>query len=101
MKNTITLNNETIEELKTLYNNIDGESGKSCNDYNLDLVTESQFRILDIVKDIVFQNDVRYQLRKLLDEIDNEESKDDYEDMNVDLVTENTYKILDIVRKHV
>lgn len=101
MKNTITLTNETIEELKTLYNNIDGERDKSVNDYNLDLVTESQFRILDIVKEIVFQNDVRYHLRKLLDEIDREESKDDYEDMDVDLVTNNTYKILDIVRQHV
>lgn len=101
MKNQITLTNETIEELKTLYNNIDGERDKSVNDYNLDLVTESQFRILDIVKEIVFKDDVRYQLRKLLNEIDNEESKDEYEEMDIDLVVENTSKILDIVRRHV
>ena len=55
MKNPITLTPEIINELRTLFNNIDGESGKSCNDYNMDLVTESQFRILDLVKEIVFE----------------------------------------------
>ena len=54
MKNQITLTNETINELRTLLNNIDGERNKSCNDYNLDLVTESEFRILDLVREIVF-----------------------------------------------
>ena len=54
MKNQITLTNETINELRTLLNNIDGESNKSCNDYNMDLVTESEFRILDLVREIVF-----------------------------------------------
>ena len=99
MKNQITLTNETIEELKTLYNNIDRERGKSCDDYDLDLVTESQFKILDIVKNIVFQNDVRYQLRKLLDEIDNEESKE--EDCDTDEVINNLYQIRDLVRSFI
>ena len=54
MNNQITLTNETITTLRTLFNNIEGERGKSCNDYNLDLVTESQYRIFDIVKEVVF-----------------------------------------------
>ena len=99
MKNNVTLTNETFEELKKLVNNIEGERNKSCNDYNLDLVEDSHYRIYDIVREIVFQNDTRRTLRRLLNEIDEEKSKDDYEDMNVDLVTNNTYKILDIVRQ--
>lgn len=46
----ITLDNETVSLLKTLYNQIDGESGKSVSDYNLDLVIENQYKILDILK---------------------------------------------------
>lgn len=53
MKNQITLTNETITTLRTLFNNIEGERGKSCNDYNLDLVCESEMMILDIVKELV------------------------------------------------
>ena len=48
-----TLNNETFNELKKLINNIDSQRHKSVNDYDLDLVTESEFRILDIVRELV------------------------------------------------
>lgn len=50
----ITLTNETIFLLKTLYTQIDIEMGKPCNETNIDVVTENQYKILGTVKKIVF-----------------------------------------------
>lgn len=54
MKNQITLTKETIEELRTLYNQIDEESNKSCMECDIDKVTFNQYKILDTIKELIF-----------------------------------------------
>lgn len=49
-----TLTNETINELKKLFNEIDTESNKNCNDINIDTITFNQYKILDTIKELVF-----------------------------------------------
>lgn len=53
MNKQITLTNETINELKKLYNEIEIESNKNCNDCNIDVITFNQYKILDIVKELI------------------------------------------------
>jgi hypothetical protein len=55
MKKHITLTKETIETLKTLYNQIDEEMNKPCIECNIDIVTENQYKILDTIKELIFQ----------------------------------------------
>lgn len=53
MKNSITLTQETIEKLTKLYNEIDEENNKSCNESDIDKVTFNQYEILDTIKDLI------------------------------------------------
>ena len=59
MNKQITLTNETINELKKLYNEIDIESNKNCNDCNIDIITENQFKILDTIKELIFNTETK------------------------------------------
>ena len=51
----IILDEKTTFLLKTLYTQIDIEMSKSCNECNIDIVTENQYKILDTIKDIIFK----------------------------------------------
>ena len=53
----ITLDNETIFLLKTLYTQISIEMDKPCNECNIDIVTENQYKILDTIKGIIFKEE--------------------------------------------
>ena len=58
MKKQITLTKETIEELKTLYNQIDEEINKPCMECNIDTVTFNHYKILDIIRELIFDKEV-------------------------------------------
>lgn len=47
----------------------------------------------------ILKKDTLEQLKKLINEIDIEESKDNFDDIDIDIVTFNQYKIIDIVRE--
>lgn len=53
MNKQITLTNETINELKKLYNEIDVELDKPVKDCNIDTVTFNQYKILDTIKKLI------------------------------------------------
>lgn len=51
----ITLDNETVFLLKTLYTQISVEMSKPALECNIDIVTENQYKILDTIKDVIFE----------------------------------------------
>lgn len=67
MKNNITLTNDTINELKKLFNEIDEETNKPCMKCNIDTVTFNQYKILDTIKDLLFKEDKVDDTRKVID----------------------------------
>lgn len=53
----ITLDEKTVSRLKTLYTEIDKETSKPGDDCDIDIVTENQIQIYDIIKDIIFKKE--------------------------------------------
>ena len=53
MNNQIALNEETIIKLQELFCEIDEETHKPVLECNIDIITNNQYEILDIVKRLV------------------------------------------------